>query len=185
MKLVRTYLDRETTKLAGSVVTIGNFDGCHLGHQLLLNKTMELAASAALPSVVLSFAPLPHDFFKHDKKSLMSISEKFKFLQALGIDYFYLLKFNAKLAQLTAAEFVKLILCDVLNAKHVVVGEDFCFGNKREGTAETLQQLGKEFGFAVTVLQDYCDAEGRYSSSRLREALAESKFAMVQTSFRS
>lgn len=181
MKLVRVNLGRNVKVLSGSVVTIGNFDGCHVGHQLLLNKTKELAAKLGLPAVVLSFYPLPHEYFRHDKKNLMSVIEKYYFLQKFGMDYFYLLKFNKKIANLTAEQFVKFVLVDLLNVKHLVVGADFCFGKNRSGDITVLMDLGHDFHFKVTVIDDHCDRWARVSSSRLREALAVGNFSLVDS----
>jgi riboflavin kinase/FMN adenylyltransferase len=179
MKLVRVNFEYNVKALFGSVVAIGNFDGCHVGHQLLLQQTKEIAANLGLPAVVVSFYPLPHEYFKHDKKKLMSVMEKYCFLRNFGLDYFYLLKFNKKIANLTAEQFVKFFLVDLLHVKHLVVGADFCFGKNRSGNVSTLTELGNAFGFNVAVINDYCDQFARVSSSRLRDALAAGEFAVV------
>ena len=176
MKFVRVHNAHASTKLSGSVVTIGNFDGCHLGHQVLLAETKAMAQQLSVPSVVLSFNPLPHEYFKRDKHKLMSITEKLLFLDAHGLNYFYAVKFNKALSELSSEQFVQQILVVILHARYVIVGADFCFGKNRSGNIAVLQDLAQRFGFELLVVPDQCDVVGRVSSSRIRTALKDNDF---------
>lgn len=158
----------------GCVLTIGNFDGIHLGHQEILSRVGLLAAKLDLPSVVMIFEPLPVEYFAPDKAPvrLMNLREKLISFQETAIDYVLVCRFDKTFATLTAQQFVQQVLVDALNVKHVVVGDDFCFGQNRQGNFASLQDAGKTFGFAVSDMPTFCVAEQRISSTRLRQALA-------------
>ncbi len=178
MQLIRGLynLSFVADKLAkGCVLTIGNFDGIHLGHQQVLNKVQSLARSANLPSVVLVFEPSPIEFFNPDKAPvrLMNLREKLLGFQKTEIDYVLVCRFNQKFSQLTAEDFVQSILVTGLNAKHLVVGDDFCFGKNRQGNFAYLQSSGISFGFKVSDLQTFQLSQKRVSSTLVREALQQ------------
>ncbi|MDH3906805.1 MAG: hypothetical protein OEV16_14265, partial [Gammaproteobacteria bacterium] len=128
---------------AGSVVTIGAYDGLHLGHQQLLERVIHVAEDKRLTAVVMSFEPTPKEFFggSSPPARLMRFREKFESLEAHGIDLFYCPRFAAPMRDISAADFVRRILVHGLNARYLVVGDDFHFARRREGTIEHLNAL--------------------------------------------
>ena len=159
----------------GCVLTIGNFDGVHRGHQALLAKLTEKARATGLPSAVLTFEPHPREYFTHENRPrrLTSLREKIRLLEAQGVDRLYIGRFNASLAGLTAEQFIEDVLCRGLGVRHVLIGDDFRFGKGRQGDFAMLQAAGKKVGFGVESMHTV-DHEGeRVSSSAVRAALAD------------
>lgn len=157
-----------------AVVAIGNFDGLHQGHRYLLKHAKEIADVLGLPLAVLTFHPHPRAFFNPDGGGfrVMPRAVKAERLEEYGVDYVFFMPFDDALAALSPHDFVKTVLVDGLGAKHIVVGEDFGFGHKREGDIETLSHYGQVFGYAVSALPKLTDAaHAYYGSSRIREAL--------------
>lgn len=157
----------------GCVVTIGNFDGVHQGHQVLLANVVEKAKNLALPSVVMTFEPQPLEYLFPDKSvaRLTRFREKFVFLSESGIDKVLVIRFDRDFARLTADEFVQSLLVNKLKVKHVMVGEDFHFGKGRQGNVELLKKAGQEHGFTVETQADVMMDAERVSSTRVRQAL--------------
>lgn len=158
----------------GCVLTIGNFDGIHLGHQEVLNRVQGLAHQLNLPSVVMIFEPLPVEYFAPDKAPvrLMNLREKLIGFQQTAIDFVLVCRFNAAFAELTAEQFVQQILVNSLQIKHLVVGDDFCFGKNRQGNYAFLQAAGAKHGFDVSEMPTYKVDEQRISSTRVRQTLS-------------
>ena len=159
----------------GCVLTIGNFDGVHRGHQALLAKLTEKARATGLPSAVLTFEPHPREYFTHENRPrrLTSLREKIRLLESQGVDRLYIGRFNASLAGLTAEQFIEDVLCRGLGVRHVLIGDDFRFGKGRQGDFAMLQAAGKKVGFGVESMHTV-DHEGeRVSSSAVRAALAD------------
>lgn len=177
MKLIRDPLSHSLQ----SVVTIGNFDGLHKGHQQLVAALRDSAAKLRLSSVLLTFEPNPVEFFSLGSSlaRLMRFSEKWRSLEAEDIDYFYCMRFNAALASLSPLDFVKTILVDQLGAKKVIVGDDFHFGAKRAGDVYTLAALGEQYGFEVQAVPQAMHEGERISSSRVRKAVQAGDFEKV------
>ena len=139
MRLVRHLDDLPYPGLdAGSVVTIGAYDGLHLGHQKLLDRVTGYAGQHDLTSVVMSFEPTPKEFLAGSSPParLMRFREKFESLASRGIDLFYCPRFAAPMRDIAAPDFIRRILIHGLNARYVVVGDDFQFARRREGTIE-------------------------------------------------
>lgn len=159
--------------LKGSVVTIGNFDGVHQGHQVLLSHVVKTAKSLGLPSLVITFEPQPLEFLAPHKSvaRLTRFREKFFLLSQSGIDKVLIIRFNNEFACLTADEFIQTLLIDKLGVKHFIVGGDFHFGRGRQGNVELLKKAGKEHGFVVETQADVMMASERVSSTRVRHAL--------------
>ncbi len=158
----------------GCVLSIGNFDGVHLGHQHILRAVVAQAQKIKRPSIVMLFEPLPVEFFSPQEAPvrLMNFREKVKALQGSGIDYVLCVRFNEAFAQLSAEQFVQTILVNQLHIQHLVVGDDFRFGLQRQGDFKYLQQAGARFGFSVTDMPTFDLAENRVSSTRIRQALS-------------
>lgn len=157
----------------GCVLTIGNFDGVHLGHRAILNQVHQLAAEKQLPSVVMVFEPLPIEYFspKDAPVRLMNLREKLSAFKATAIDFVVVCRFDASFANLSAEAFVQTILHQGLNAKQVVVGDDFRFGKARQGDFSLLQQYGQRLGFDTLDLMTFQVDNDRVSSTRIRQAL--------------
>lgn len=179
MQLIRG--PRYFKKSLGSVVTIGNFDGLHIGHQRLLKTLKDAASAVSLPSVLLTFEPNPKEFFSKNTPAprLMRFYEKWLVIDEYDIDYVYCLRFNAALAALSPEAFVQSVLVGELGAKTVIVGDDFHFGAKRAGNAQSLKVLGEKYGFGVQALSQSLYLDERISSSRVRSALEIVDFKAV------
>lgn len=177
-------LDNLSQQYHGCVATIGNFDGVHRGHQALLAKVKEEAKIRQVPSVVITFEPQPAEFFAAGAPSIPRLTrwrEKFHALAACDIDAVLVLRFNQAWAKLTAAEFVQHILVEGLQAQHVVVGDDFRFGQGRQGDFDFLQQAGKQYGFTAENMASVIVAGERVSSTRIRLALQNKQHDLVET----
>ncbi|MDP1573630.1 MAG: bifunctional riboflavin kinase/FAD synthetase [Coxiellaceae bacterium] len=177
MQLIRDV----SQALEKSVVTIGNFDGLHKGHQRLIEALLTAATQLNVPSVLLTFQPNPSELFtpQNPTARLMRFQEKWKALEAYNIDYYYAARFNHAFADLSAEDFVKNILVAQLQAKKIIVGDDFRFGAKRRGDIALLRLLGKKYGFEVEALTQSLFEHERISSTRIRDALKRGDFQMV------
>jgi riboflavin kinase/FMN adenylyltransferase len=166
----------------GCAATIGNFDGVHLGHQAVLSQLAEKASELDLPSVVIIFEPLPREFFAPATAPprLTRFREKLLVLKAVSIDRVLCLRFNARLASLTALEFIDRILIDGLDVRYLVVGDDFHFGRNREGNFDILRAVGRERGFQVVSTRTFRVDGQRVSSTRVREALQHGDLATAE-----
>ena len=167
----------------GSVVTIGNFDGVHRGHQQVLACLREAGARLGLPSVVMLFEPHPIEFFAPEKAPvrLMSLREKLSALGREAVDHVLMVRFDAAFAALPAAAFVRDILVDRLHARFVSVGDDFRFGTGRQGDFQLLRQMGAELGFEVAHQPTFALSGERVSSTRIRAALEKPDLALAQS----
>jgi riboflavin kinase/FMN adenylyltransferase len=161
-----------------SVVTIGSFDGVHLGHQAILQQVKATAAMLGLPSVVMTFEPQPQEYFSGEKAParLMRLREKIDALLELGIDRVVCLQFNRVLRNLTASEFIHQVLVEGLSIKHLIVGDDFRFGCDRSGDFKMLVEFGKSCDFDVQDTKTLEIDNERVSSTRVREFLQQADF---------
>lgn len=180
MKVIRGQL-RLTQSLPKSVITIGNFDGLHLGHQQLLQVLTTQAAEAQAPAVVVTFEPQPKEFFNREaaRPRLMRFQEKYQFLSARGLDYVLPLRFNSQLASLPAVDFVTEILVKQLGAQAIVVGEDFRFGASRSGDVKLLQKLGEIHGFQTFAVKTLMINGERVSTTLIRQAMQTGNLALA------
>ena len=152
MQLVRHLSDLPYAQLAqGSVVTIGSYDGLHPGHRQLLDRVIAEAAEREVPSIVMSFEPTPKEFFSADAPParLMRFREKFDALQDYGIDVFFCPKFSPAMRSITADAFIRTVLVHGFNASHIVVGDDFHFARRREGSIAELQRAAPALRYSV------------------------------------
>ncbi len=165
----------------GCVATIGNFDGLHQGHQTVIQALIKLGKQLNLPTCVILFEPHPQEFFYGEKAParLMRFREKFKFLQFLAIDRVLCLRFNKRLAECSAEEFVKKILVDKLGIKGLIIGDDFRFGKGRQGDFSLLKKLGQEYGFKVFSMPTVSFENERIGSSRVRSAVKQADFKLA------
>ncbi len=166
----------------GCVLTIGNFDGVHLGHQKVLEQVSAQAKQLGLPSVVMTFEPQPMELFAKEKSParLTRLRDKFVQLSKLNIDRLLCVNFNHQFANIEADVFIRDLLVDRLGVKFLVIGDDFCFGRGRIGDFAMLQQAGQELGFAVVNTHSFCLESSRVSSTAIRVALASDDLALAQ-----
>jgi len=155
-------------------LTIGNFDGVHLGHQEMLVELKRAATRLGLPACVLTFEPHPREFFAPDKAPtrLTSLREKLELLAACGVGRVHVCRFNYAFAQTTAEDFIDGIIARGLGARWVLVGDDFRFGARRAGSLVMLKQAAPRLGLEVAALASVTLGGERVSSTALRQALA-------------
>jgi riboflavin kinase/FMN adenylyltransferase len=166
---------------SGCVLTIGNYDGIHLGHQALLARVHEHAARRGEPAVLLTFEPLPREYLAPNDPParLTSLRERWRILSGTHLDYLWLLRFGGALRNLPGEAFAQLLTRE-LRPRLVVVGHDFRFGRNGEGTAALLAAAGTHLGFDVDVLAPVMLDGERISSSGVRAALARGDFARAR-----
>lgn len=177
-KLIRNVLTAPMLPLLPSVVTIGNFDSLHLGHQQLLDQLV----AEPLRSVLVTFDPQPSEVFsEHPPARLLRFREKWEKLRQWPLDFVCMLPFSMAIAQMTPEAFVSAILVNRLSAKKVIVGDDFRFGQRRAGNVNVLTALGQRYGFEVCVIQKQSYQGKEISSSWIRELVREGDFSKVET----
>jgi riboflavin kinase/FMN adenylyltransferase len=157
----------------GCVLTIGAFDGIHRGHQEMIRVLKEHAHRRALPATVLSFEPMPREFFaKLDPPArLTRFREKVDAFRAYGLDRFVCARFDERLRAMEPDEFVRHVLVEQLGVRHVVIGHDFKFGRNLKGDFDMLLRASAQHGFEVTQVAPYTLDGERVSSSRVRDLL--------------
>jgi riboflavin kinase/FMN adenylyltransferase len=162
-------------------VTIGNFDGVHLGHQAMLKELRETAQALGLQTAVVTFEPHPREFFTPQQAParLTSLREKLELFRGMGMDRVYVSPFDRVFAQKSADDFI-LTLVESLRAQHVLIGDDFRFGSGRGGDFALMQQAGKQHGFAVKAMHSVLQDGVRVSSTAIRNALAEGKLDIAR-----
>jgi len=174
MKLARR-IDSKWIPDRGCALTIGNFDGIHLGHQRILGRLVEKGEELSLPTVVMTFLPTPNEYFQKRKSSprLFGLSARYLSVREYGIDVMLALPFNSRLASTDAGEFIKRILVDGLGIRYILTGDDFRFGEGRTGDHGLLERSGAEYGFVAEQFHTVSDESTRISSTRIRQALAQ------------
>ena len=178
MELIRG-LHNMRPRHRGCVVTIGAFDGVHLGHQAVIRHLLEKSAELGLPSTIIVFEPLPREYFSplQAPARIMSFREKFFALRDLGVDRLLRVRFNERLRGMSAQQFVDDIFVSGLGVRYVVLGDDFRFGNDREGDLEFIRQQGPRYGYEARPTPTLSMDGERVSSTRIREALEQADFA--------
>lgn len=179
MRIIKATKHHQPSHL-GCIGTIGNFDGLHQGHRNIINQVKALAGQYSCPAMVISFEPLPTEFFsqKLNKPApgrIYPFRDKARILHHLGIDEFVCLKFTDTLSEMEPEDFIKDILIGRLNIKHLIVGDDFCFGKNRRGDFKLLCKLGNEMGMNVSSTETIMQEDQRISSTRIREHLSKGK----------
>jgi len=166
----------------GSVATIGNFDGVHLGHKAVFERLLAQGRVLHQPATVITFEPQAMEYFAPDAAParLTRLREKLTALAACGIEQTMLLEFGPRLARVGAREFVRKLLVNGLGVRHLLVGDDFRFGHDREGDFRLLREMGREHGFAVENLHTIRHGNQRVSSTRIREALAQGELEIAR-----
>ncbi|MBT7529332.1 MAG: bifunctional riboflavin kinase/FAD synthetase [Flavobacteriaceae bacterium] len=164
-----------------SVITIGTFDGVHIGHKKIINQLTSISSKNNLISVLLSFFPHPKMVLQNDKelKLINTIQEKEGLLNSLNLDYLIIKEFTKEFSRLSALEFVRDILVNKLNAKHIIIGYDHHFGRNRTANIEQLKEFGELYDFKVTEIlaQDIDDIA--ISSTKIRKALINGEITLA------
>ncbi|MGH7852750.1 MAG: bifunctional riboflavin kinase/FAD synthetase [Candidatus Binatia bacterium] len=179
MQIIRHIGEQD---FAGSVVTLGNFDGIHLGHQTLIAGAVSDCKKLALPSVVLTFEPHPVSVLAPDRapKLILAHKDKMRLLQGFGVDIVAVQHFDLSFAKLSAEEFVRDLLVRRLKARKIWAGKDLRFGQGRRGGVDDLRRWSNEFGFEVAVVEPILVDGSRVSSSRIREFLSDGRVDEVK-----
>ncbi|MBL7075199.1 bifunctional riboflavin kinase/FAD synthetase [candidate division KSB1 bacterium] len=176
-----TNLD-QLSGLSGTIVTVGTFDGVHLGHQGVIQRLITQAWKNGSPSAVLTFSPHPQMVIKSRRrpiKILTSPEEKANYLKDAGVDKVVILPFDEKFARLKAEDFVREILVKRMGMKCIVLGPDHAFGRDRSGDTQMLKDLSQQYGFELDILDPVMTEGGRISSTKIRHLLEEGKVAQA------
>jgi riboflavin kinase/FMN adenylyltransferase len=173
MLILRTLHSPDRQPVA---LTVGNFDGVHLGHKALLSRLLEAAKARGLPSAVVIFEPHPREFFTPQQAParLTSLREKLELLAALGVDRVHICSFNQKFSQMSAGSFIDA-LHQKLAVKYVLIGDDFRFGSGRSGDFALMEKMAGQHGFTVEAMHSVLFDGIRVSSTAVRAALAGGK----------
>ncbi len=168
-------------------LTIGNFDGVHRGHQAVLAALRQRADALGVPACVLTFEPHPREYFaeltgqpEQAPVRILTERDKLDALAAHGVDRVCIAHFNASMATLPAEDFIDKILVEGLQARHLLIGDDFRFGARRRGDFAMLQQAASDHGFELARMDTVADEHGRISSSSVRKALGAGDFALAR-----
>ena len=179
MQLIRG-IDQLSFDHKPSVVSIGNYDGVHKGHQYVINTLLEKSDELSAPSTVITFEPLAKEFFSPGSvMRLTSLEERAELLFTLGVERVLCINFTKEFAAYSPMKFVEDVLINGLGAKYLCVGDDFRFGKNRAGDFSFLQQVGKQNGFEVTAHDTFTLDDQRVSSGRVRDAILASDFDLA------
>ena len=166
----------------GCVLTIGNFDGVHHGHQMLLEHLLSKGKELEAPSMLLTFEPTPREYFRGEEvpARLTRFREKITLLQRTDLDRVLCLPFNERTANTPAEWVIDELLNRLLGVRYVVVGDDFRFGKGARGDYDMLKAAGDRYGFGVAMMGTLTVDHERVSSSRIREVLEAGEFALAE-----
>ena len=181
MELIRG-LHNMRPRHRGCVLTIGAFDGVHLGHQAVIMHLLDKSRELGVPSLVIVFEPLPREYFSplEAPARIMSFREKFFAMRDLGVDRLLRVQFKESLRAMSAQQFLDDIFVAGLGVRYVVLGDDFRFGNDRQGDLEFIRQQGPRHGYEARPTPTFSIDGERVSSTRIREALEAADFAVAQ-----
>jgi len=182
MEIINSYKNISKS-LQGGVIALGNFDGVHLGHKVLLKETINLANKYNTLSGVMTFNPHPKQFFQPDNIffQLTDSKQKAEIISKIGIGALYEIKFNEQLSKMSPQDFVKEVLIKGLNVKHLVVGWNFKFGSRRIGNTTILKEICDSNNIGLTIIDPETDnINTLYSSSRIREDIANGYVGLVR-----
>ena len=170
---IKTAADYNQIK--DSVVTIGTFDGVHIGHQKIINRLVAIADAEQLQALVLTFFPHPRMILQKDSsiKLINTIDEKSNLMLDLGVDHLVIKAFTKEFSRLTALEYVRDVLVNKLHVKHIIVGYDHHFGRNRTADIKDLKEFGEFYGFKVTEISALEVGDVAVSSTKIRSALKE------------
>lgn len=169
--------------LSNSVVTIGTFDGVHVGHKKIIKRLVKIADAENLQAIVLTFFPHPRMVVQNDTniKMLNTIDEKTKLLEAEGIDHLVVKKFTKEFSRLSAQDYVRDVLVEKLHVKHIIIGYDHHFGRNRTANINDLKAFGEIYDFKVTEISAHEINEVAVSSTKIRSALSNGNLKTANT----
>ena len=180
MKIFHSWDEAKDSDIRGGAITVGNFDGVHMGHEQVLAETRGHAINANGPTIVVTFEPHPRAVLYPEEapRRLCHLQEKLQYLEAEGVDAVLLLEFTKELAGWPAERFSTTLL-ETFAFNHIHVGYDFAFGHDREGHVDDLRTLGDEAGFTVSVAAAFEMMGAVVSSSRIRSAVEAADFELA------
>ena len=178
---IKTALDYKL--LSNSVVTIGTFDGVHVGHKKIIKRLVQIAEKENLQAIVLTFFPHPRMVVQKDTtiKMLNTIDEKNNLMETEGVDHLVVKKFTKEFSRLSAQDYVRDILVDTLHVKHIIIGYDHHFGRNRTANINDLKAFGELYGFKVTEISAQEIDEVTVSSTKIRKALLDGDIKTANT----
>lgn len=181
MELIRGIHNIKTCH-SGCVLTIGNFDGVHLGHMKVLAQLAQQSKLLNLPSTVMTFEPQPMELFARERAParLTRLRDKYVQLRKLKVDRLLCVNFTKRFANWPPETFISDLLVKRLGVKFLVVGDDFCFGKDRSGNFDMLVEAGRKYGFDVVSTNSFCVQEQRVSSTAIRQALSGNDLAQAE-----
>jgi riboflavin kinase/FMN adenylyltransferase len=169
----------------GAVLTVGTFDGIHMGHQKIIDSVKEQAQRLGIESVLFTFEPHPKTVIQKSGlpniELLTTIDEKIEVLEQTGLDSLVISEFTKSFAAISAEQFVREMLVKKLKMKSIIVGHDHAFGRNREGSDELLSRLGQELDFQVQVVEQIANEKDRISSTGIRQALREGHVELAKS----
>ncbi|BAC24441.1 ribF [Wigglesworthia glossinidia endosymbiont of Glossina brevipalpis] len=175
-KHIRNIFNLKKQYINGCVITIGNFDGVHLGHQKIISKLKNESLKRNLPMIVVIFEPQPKEFInKNSPSRITGLRDKIKYFKKMGIKQVLCINFNKNFLMLNAKDFIKNFLIKSLNMKCIIIGKDFRFGYKAYGDVKLLKNSGKKLGFNVLEVKTLEIDSEKISSTAIRNALKNNK----------
>ncbi len=164
-------------KFSYPLLTIGNFDGVHLGHQTIFKMIVKRAREKNGTSIVFTFQPHPLRVISPEKapRQLTTFQDKVELIRTFGIDYLICVNFTKEFSGIEAEDFVKDILVDIIGVKEIFIGSNYLFGKGRKGSPELLKRMGKEYGFKVMIVQELKINGMTISSSKIRSLISKGK----------
>ncbi len=181
MQIIEGIPDKHQLTFKNPVITIGNFDGIHRGHQELINTAKKRAKELQGETIVITFKPHPVKVLCPDcnLKLITPHAEKMEILDKLGVDYTVVIPFSREFASTTAKEFIEKYLIDIFNVKWLVVGYDYHFGKNKEGNIELLRQYGEKYGFGIDVVSEIVVEGFVVSSTAIRKIIKEGRVSFA------
>ncbi len=169
--IVLDKINTSSKKLDGCVLTIGNFDGVHLGHKYILEQTMSKAKLLGALPAAMTFEPHPYKFFNPHEMSylLLPFEEKYELIKKIGVETIIVAEFTRDFAKMSPHEYARRILKELINPSTIVVGNNFTFGRMASGDVSLLKSFGKEYGYNVVIAEPYVIQGKVVSSSRIRQ----------------
>lgn len=179
MQVIRKFSDVQFNR--NTVLTLGTFDGIHLGHQQIISSVVEKANQNGMRSFVITFDPHPRKVLSKDEKVylLSSLNEKIEIFDSLGVENLFVIDFTKEFSQQSAEEFIKKYLVNGIGLTEIVVGYDHHFGRGRGGNADTLTAIGNELNFNTTIIPSFIIDDRIISSTKIRNALMEGNVALT------
>lgn len=179
MQVIRKFSDVQFNR--NTVLTLGTFDGIHLGHQQIISSVVEKANQNGMRSFVITFDPHPRKVLSKDEKVylLSSLNEKIEIFSKLGVENLFVIDFTKEFSQQSAEEFIKKYLVNGIGLTEIVVGYDHHFGRGRGGNADTLTAIGNELNFNTTIIPSFVIEERIISSTKIRNALMDGNVSLT------